>query len=233
MLPEVKKLLVVQERDEARRRLRQELQRLPEEAAQAKTRFATGEKSLAAVKSAVTENEMAMKRFDLDIETRRTTIGRLKTQQFETRKNEEFRALEHEIARYETEVSGLEDQQLALMEKAEDLKQKSAAATTALAATRQAVEEELAQMKTRHLTLTTRVEELDKERTALVAGIESALLQRYDRLFEKKAPAIVPLENGVCGGCHMKVTAATFTAAKAEKALTSCENCARLLYFVY
>lgn len=231
MLPELKKLLIVQERDEARRRFRQELQRLPEKAAQAKARFAQEEKTVAAIKQQLTENEMAMKRLELDIETRRTTIQRLKTQQYETRKNEEFRALEHEIERYTQEVAGLEDQQIALMEKAEELKKQVTAATEALAATRQKIQAELDQMKTRHQNLTARVAELDEERAKLVADLEAALLQRYERLFEKKAPAVVPLENGVCGGCHMKVTAATLTAVKAEKVVTSCENCARLLYY--
>lgn len=233
MLPEVKKLLVVQERDEARRRFRQELARLPEEAAQAKARFANEEKSLTAVKQQVAENEMAMKRLELDIETRRTTIQRLKTQQFETRKNEEFRALEHEIERYTKDVSALEDQQIILMEKAEELKKQATATAAALEATRQQVQGELEQMKTRHVNLTARAAELDAERAGLVADLDAALVQRYERLFEKKAPAVVPLENGICGGCHMKVTAATLTATKAEKTLTSCENCARLLYYVF
>lgn len=232
MLPEIEKLLILQDRDQKLRRLRGDLHKLPEDAARAKARFSSGETALQAAKSAMAENEVAIKKLQLDIDTRRTTIGRLKTQQFETRKNDEYKALEHEIDRYTEDVSKLEDAELELMEKGETLKKNVAAATEALAATRASVEEELGQMKTRHVNLTTQVKELEAERAELAAGLEATLVQRYDRIFDKKAPAIAPLENGICGGCHMKVTPATLTSVKAGKAIAYCENCSRILYWV-
>jgi predicted nucleic acid-binding Zn-ribbon protein len=167
----------------------------------------------------------------LEIETRRTTIGRLKTQQFETRKNDEYTALGHEIERYAGDIARLEDSELALMEKGETLKASSVAAASALTATRVKVQEELSLMKERHVALSAQIAELESERSALASGVESSLLARYDRLFDKKAPAVVPLQHGICGGCHMRVTPTTFTQVKGEKGLAFCENCSRLLYF--
>lgn len=230
MLAEIKTLLIVQDRDTRLRRLREDLRRLPEEAARAKGRLAGDEASLQAAKTAATENEMAIHKLQLEIETRRTTIGRLKTQQFETRKNDEYTALGHEIDRYAADIASLEDKELVLMEKGEALKAGAAAAATSLAATRLKVQDDLSQMKERHLALTAQLVEVEAERTTLAAGIEEAVLSRYDRIFEKKAPAVVPLEHGICGGCHMKVTPTTLTQVKGEKALASCENCGRMLY---
>jgi predicted nucleic acid-binding Zn-ribbon protein len=230
MFAEIKTLLIVQDRDARLRRLRDELRRLPEEAARAKGRVAGDEAALQAAKSAATENEMAIHRHQLDIDTRRTTIGRLKTQQFETRKNDEYTALGHEIDRYAADIARLEDEELALMEKGEGLKAKAAAAAAALAASKARVQDELNQMKERHVTLTAQIAEGDAERTVLAGEVDPAVLARYDRIFEKKAPAVVPLEHGICGGCHMKVTPTTLTQVKAEKGLAYCENCGRLLY---
>jgi predicted nucleic acid-binding Zn-ribbon protein len=86
-------------------------------------------------------------------------------------------------------------------------------------------------MKERHVALSAQIAELESERSALASGVESSLLARYDRLFDKKAPAVVPLQHGICGGCHMRVTPTTFTQVKGEKGLAFCENCSRLLYF--
>ena len=231
MLPEIQTLLILQERDHKLRRIRQDLLRLPQDEAAARARLAGDEAAVKAAKDAVAANEMAMKKLELDIETRRTTVGRLKTQQFETRKNDEYRALEHEIARYTEEVTKLEDQEIALMEKAEALKQTVAAAQEGLARTKKLVDEELAGLVVRKTNQEEAGKALLLERRDLVSQVEPALLQRYDRIFEKKAPAVVPMEHGVCGGCHMKLTAQTVATVKAEKALAACENCGRLLYF--
>ena len=233
MLPDVTTLLILQERDQKLRRLRLELKKAPEDEARAKTRLADADAALKAVKEQVTANEIAMKKLEIDIETRRTTIGRLKTQQFETRKNDEYKALEHEIDRYGREVTGLEDQELVLMEKAEGLKQETARAMEVRARVQQLVDEELKQLAGRVENSRTQITEIEADRAGVAAKVNEALLQRYDRLFEKKAPAVVELENGVCGGCHMKVTAATLSAVRADKVIASCENCGRILYGGY
>jgi predicted nucleic acid-binding Zn-ribbon protein len=230
MLPEIETLLVLQDRDQRLRRLRQDLRRLPEDAARANERLADHAAALETAKEANAENELAMKKLELDIETRKTTIGRLRTQQFETRKNEEYRALEHEIARYSEDITKLEDAELALMEKAEELKKRVAAAAAALASTRSLVDNELADLATRKSNVEAQTMTLEAERQAIAAGIEEQLLHRFDRIFEKKAPAVVPMNQGICGGCHMKLVAATVTAVKGDKALTTCENCGRILY---
>ena len=107
MLSEIKTLLIVQDRDVTLRRLREELRKLPEDATRAKGRLAGDEAALVTAKSRLADNEVAIQKLQLEIETRRTTIGRLKTQQFETRKNDEYTALGHEIERYAGDIARL------------------------------------------------------------------------------------------------------------------------------
>src|SRR5215472_13299290 len=66
--------------------------------------------------------EVERKKLELDVGTRTESISRLKTQQYQTRKNDEFQALGHEIERYENEVRKLEDEELELMIEADKLK---------------------------------------------------------------------------------------------------------------
>jgi predicted nucleic acid-binding Zn-ribbon protein len=230
MLPEIETLLVLQDRDQKLRRLQQDLRRMPQDAANARQRLAEHEAALQSAKQATADNELAMKKLELDIDTRKTTISRLRTQQFETRKNEEYRALDHEIERYGQEIVKLEDSELVLMEKAEELKKRVAAASAALVSTRALVEEELAHIAERGTNVDEQLSRLEHERAEIAAKIEEQLLLRYERIFEKKAPAVVPMNNGICGGCHMKLVAATVTTVKGLKVLTSCENCGRILY---
>jgi uncharacterized protein len=232
MLPEVEKLLRVQERDLKIRRLRLDLKNAPVHEAQAREKLSQNQRAVKAAQDAQQQNEVEIKKIELDIETRKTTIGRLKTQQFETRKNEEFRALEHDIARYEENISSLEDGELTLMEKAEALRAHLTKAKDALAETQKLVDAELEQIQLRQKHAQENIASLEGERRQLTEGLDEDLLQRYDRLLVNKAPAVAALENGVCGGCHMKVTPSNLSAVKAEKAVASCEQCGRILYWI-
>jgi predicted nucleic acid-binding Zn-ribbon protein len=103
------------------------------------------EKAMARIR----EVELKIKSIELDIATRRTSIKRLHDQQFETRKNDEFQALGHEIQRYEKEVFGLEDKEIEQMEALDEGKTALKSAQGKLAVTQARVNEELAQLDER------------------------------------------------------------------------------------
>ena len=66
--------------------------------------------------------EVDRKKLELDVGTRTDSIARFKTQQYQTRKNDEFQALGHEIERYENEIRKIEDEELELMVEADKVK---------------------------------------------------------------------------------------------------------------
>ncbi|MDG2122408.1 MAG: C4-type zinc ribbon domain-containing protein [Verrucomicrobiales bacterium] len=231
MLQEIKKLLVIQDRDQKISGLEADIQRIPLEEASARSRLASDTTIVANAQEKLTTNEVATKNLELDVQTRQNTIERLKTQQFETRKNEEFRALGHEIERYGEEISSLEDKELELMEEAEKLKAELAGARSRLTKTQEFVDRDLAELVTRKKTAENQIAETRAERATHTDGFDQDLLSLYDRLFAKKKDvAISSVDRGICSGCHMKLTSATNLAVKAEQKVTQCENCGRILY---
>lgn len=234
MLPELEHLLILQEKDQQLRRLQLDLKRMPADAARARDRLKSDEAAVAAAKDQLMQNEVAIRNLELQINTRKDTINRLKVQQFETRKNDEFAAIGHEIERYTAEVSKLEDSEIELMEEAERLKAKLAEAERELAATQSSVEAELARIAERTGNINSRVAELEAERAAAAAPVDEDLLARYDRIFQHRGDAaIVELEGSICRGCNMKVTAATVSAAKGDRSLVNCPNCGRFVYIAH
>ncbi|MEZ5304550.1 MAG: C4-type zinc ribbon domain-containing protein [Verrucomicrobiales bacterium] len=146
-------------------------------------------------------------------------------------KNEEFAALGVEIERYQEEVRKLEDREILLMEKGETLGARLAKAQAKLDSTAALVNEELAQIAEKKSNCESRIAELDAERAKLVDGVDDSTLGVYDRLMKSKGDAaVVLLEHGVCGGCHMKVITTTLHKVKAEKEIAQCEQCGRMLY---
>jgi predicted nucleic acid-binding Zn-ribbon protein len=232
MLPEVEKLLRVQHHDQKIKAIDKELAGIPVEAEDIRDRLVADQRAVEAAKGELQQTEVAIKTLELDVSTRRTTIGKLKVQQFETRKNEEYQRMGVEIERYAAEIATLEDREMELMEKADAQKKALEQARARLAEKEVEVKEELEDLEALAAKLKSdRAAEL-AERDRLGEGIDSAVLDNYHRLFKSKnGIAVAGLVDEVCQGCHMKVVKSTVIDVKAENHLAHCENCGRILYW--
>lgn len=232
MIPVISQLLQLQERDQRLNNLQRDLKDVPNLQTRAKTQLAGDQGLVDAALLGMREIEVKIKNLELDIQTRKNTIKRLQDQQFETRKNDEFQALGNEVKRYEAEVFGLEDKEIELMEALEAAKATLKDAQAKLAVTQGLVNEELQQLEERGINLTQRITELTAERKTLAEPVDPDALNVYDRLLKSKGKAaLVPMENGICGGCHMKLVGATINALRADDSIVHCEQCGRILYF--
>jgi predicted nucleic acid-binding Zn-ribbon protein len=228
---DLEQLLVLQDRQQKIRQIENEIKTLPLHRTHLEEQPAASVASFEALKQKARQTEIDRKKLELDVGTRTETIARLRTQQYQTRKNDEFQALGHEITRYEDEIRKLEDSELELMVEADKLKEEIAAEEKKTAATKESITRQMADLEDKSKTLGARLDELTNERSALAKQIDEDILGRFERLFASKGDAvIVPLEHEVCTGCHMKVTTATAMQARAGKEIVSCENCGRILY---
>jgi predicted nucleic acid-binding Zn-ribbon protein len=228
---ELEQLLILQDRQQKIRHIQAEIKTVPLERAHLESQLAATEAGVESLKQKGRQVEVERKNLELDVGTRSESIARLKTQQYQTRKNDEFQAIGHEIARYENEIRKLEDQELELMIEADKLKAEIEAADKSARATKESISRQLTDLETKSKALGSQQQELETERGALAAQIDDDLLDQFERLFNSKGDAaVVAVEHGVCTGCHMKVTTATAARVKAGKEIVSCENCARILY---
>ncbi len=211
--------------------LAKDLEKLPQDKARAKMKLASDEAAVSKTHQALLDCELRVKKIELDAETRRTTIKRLRLQQFETRKNEEFVALGHEITRYEKELDEFETKELEAMEEVDGFRAAHKAAEAARANTRKLVEEDLASIKLRHERIEVDRKEVLAERESLLGNVPESLLPLYVRLMKSKdGLAVAPMREGKCEGCHMKLIASTVMKTQAAKEISQCEDCGRILY---
>jgi uncharacterized protein len=233
MLPEITQLLQLQERDVRLRGLQKDVKDVPLLQQRAKLQLSGDQASVDAALQKTRDIEVKIKSVELDIQTRQTSIKRLQDQQFETRKNDEFQAIGHEIQRYQDEIRGHEDKELEFMEQLEAAKKELKTAQAKLAETQKNVDEDLKQLAERGVNLQKRLDETKSERAALATPVDPLTLDLYERLLKAKAgTAVVPLENGICGGCHMKVVHSTIQNLKQAETITQCEMCGRILYLL-
>jgi len=228
---ELEQLLILQDRDQKIRQIRTEIETVPLRRSSLEAQLAASKASVETLKHKARQVEVDRKRLELDVGTRTETISRLKTQQYQTRKNEEFRAIGHEIERYENEIRKIEDDELELMVLADKVKADLAEEQKKATAAQNSIARQTVDLEEKSKALESQLQGLSKERSELAGKIDEDLLGRFERLFKSKGDAaVVAVEHGVCTGCHMKVTTATAAQVKAGKEIVSCENCGRILY---
>ena len=224
-------MLVLQNRQQKIKQIQTEIKTMPQQRQNLEAQLAASAAALAAIKSKAQHLEMDRKKLELDAGTRRESINRLKTQQYETRKNDEFRAMGNEIERYEKEIQAIEDQELELMDQAEKLKAELSVEDKKASGARDSIARQMADLEEKGKTLDGQLNQLTAERTEIASKVEEELLSLFERLFASKGDAaVVALEHEVCTGCHMKVTTQTAHRVKNGKEIVSCEQCGRILY---
>ena len=119
MLEAIEKLLILQDRDRQVRRTESELTRIEPERQTLRARAATAQTALESAKLRVKQLESDRKQLELQVEGKKELIDRYANQQLQTRKNEEYRALAHEIEMCKTAIREIEDRELELMEQGE------------------------------------------------------------------------------------------------------------------
>lgn len=231
MLREVEQLLVLQDRDRKVRRMKTELKMAPAERAELEQRLASSSTQADGLKQKGRELEVEKKKLEVEAQAKRDSINRFKTQQFQTRKNEEFQALTNEIKRFEDDIQKLEDRELELMMDLENLRPRIVAAEKEASEGKDLIQRQLIDLEAKIGAIEAQLGSLESDRRQLAADVDEDLLSRYERLFASKGDAaVVPLEHEVCMGCHMKITTQTAVRVKAKKEIVSCEQCGRILY---
>lgn len=228
----IEKLLILQDRDRKLARVTAELAHIGPERESLKQKAATTQNSLEAAKLRVKQIETERKQKDLEIEAKKAQIEKYLNQQLQTRKNEEYKALTHEIEMAKQVIFKIEDAEIVLMEQAEVAQKNVATATAEAAAAKKLVDDQITQLNQREVNLKKELAELQGGRGALAAAVDDSTRNRYERLFKSKGEnAVTGIEHSACGGCHMKLPAQIVSNCRAQVELVTCPNCGRILYF--
>jgi predicted nucleic acid-binding Zn-ribbon protein len=232
MLPVIEKLLILQDKDRRLLRLRAELADLPGQRQLLTNKGAKALEEADAAKKRMQHAESERKKLELEVDTLKERIGKLRTQQSETRSNEQYRAFQHQIETCEAEVHKIEDRELDLMEQIETSTKDSAVAARTAATVKAETDRHLKDLAARETNLTSEVDSVNEARDAVASEIDDASLARYERVLKTRGDnCVVGVAKGICGGCHVRLTHQSFISAKQQMDLVTCTNCGRILYF--
>lgn len=224
-------LMRLQERDGKRLATEKELRSLPAEQAQLDKARATEQASMESERSRLRELELEAKRTEHAIQAAEQHSSKLKGQQMQVKKNDEYQALGREIEAASAEQGRLEEVELGLLYRLDTervgLKQAEESHRKAMAE----LDARVAKLRDREAGLRARLKaeltEVEQARTQ----VPSPLLAVYDRLLKiNRFPVLAALNGGVCGGCHMRVSSGIEQDARRMGKVTTCDNCGRVLF---
>ena len=232
MLEVIEKLLVLQDRDRKILHTKDELARVGPERRELQTRASGTQAKLEAAKLRVKQTESDRKKLELDVEAKKQQIEKYSLQQFQTKKNEEYRALANEIENCKKEITHIEDREIELMEQGEAAQKEVNAAQQVASEAKKLVDGKLADLEAREKNLRAELAQLESNRAELAAAVDESTRVRYERLFKNKGNnVVVGISHHSCGGCHMQLSRGTVVACQAEQEIVTCNNCGRILYF--
>jgi uncharacterized protein len=232
MLDIIEKLLILQDRNRKILRISEELAQISPERDNLRARATGTQTQLENAKLRVKQIEAERKRLDLEIEGKKSQIEKYANQQLQTRKNEEYKALAHEIEMAKEAIFKIEDQEIVLMEQTETAQKEVARTTTEAGAAKKSLEDQIGLLNQREENLKKELADLLQGREEIAAAVEETARNRYERLFKGKGEnVVVGIEHSVCGGCHMKLPAQIIASCRGQAEIVTCPNCGRILYY--
>lgn len=232
MLEAIEKLLILQDRDRRILRVQSELNAIGPERQMLQTRADSTKTASESAKLRMKQIESDRKRLELEVEAKKQQIEKYSLQQFQTKKNDEYRALAHEIDNCKQAIVEIENKELELMEQGDQAQKEVAAALHSAAEMKRVVDQKIAELSAREENLKKQLADLESNYDQLTGGIDEDVLARYQRLRKQRGErTVVGIEHSVCGGCHMKLPIHIVISCQAPQELVTCPNCGRILYY--
>lgn len=225
-------LLTLQERDSRRLNLEQQLKSLPREVAAVEARIAAEKQAIEAAKAEWHGLESKKKLLETEIQAAEGKVAKYRTQQLEVRKNDEYRALTHEIETTEATIGGFEEEELKIMYQIDEAKKRFAAAEAELKQNISGHEAKIRSLREREAQVQVELKEALDAVAAARPQVPEPQLKIYDRIAVKPGhPVCVPVSGGKCGGCHLRIPTHIEVLAKGGTEIATCDQCGRIVYW--
>lgn len=227
----IEPLLILQDREQARRGLVQQIGAVPVEVARAQAKIDAEKGAIDSAKTEWRALESRKNGIESEIGAAEAKLGKYKTQQSLVKKNDEYQALGHEIESMEAAINALEEQELEVMYAIDAARERFAAAEAELQRNIAGHEERLETLRQRDASL--KAELADAEAAVAMARepLGERWLREFDRIAERQYPVCVPINGGKCGGCHLKVSGEADSIARKGEELAKCDQCGRIVWF--
>ncbi len=172
------------------------------------------------------------RRTEGELEDAESALAKYEEQLMGARTNDEYRALQKQIAATKSRISGIEDQILTLMETMDRLEGEVGDRKREFEATRSEFEAKKAEVRAEADRRRAEREALAGRRTEAASGLPAANLERYERIRQaREGVAVVVTPDARCPACSVRLRPQVFEEIRIGKKLIACDSCSRIIVF--
>src|SRR6185295_7990902 len=193
----------------------------------------TAQQHVATAKERLAENQNARRALEKDVALHQGRLSKFREQAMAVKTNQEFTAVQHEIAFAQTEIKSHEDKVLERMLEADDLTSALKKAEADLTGEQKAIDAERREMVAKHAEMQASLDRITVERTELVAALDKKVLHLFEQVSKKRnGIAVAEARAGICTICHVRLRPQVFNTVRRNDSILQCDSCNRILYFV-
>jgi predicted nucleic acid-binding Zn-ribbon protein len=230
---DLERLIALQKLDSERQQAEHRLADEPEKLKAVDARIEAAKQAVAAAKERLAENQNARRAVEKEVALHQGRLSKFREQAMAVKTNQEYHAIQHEIAFAQTEIKTLEDTLLEQMMEGDDLTGQVKAAEAALAAEQKAAQEEKQALAAEHDRMSTTVSDLQAKRAELVSAIAPAAFAIFELVARRRhGVAVAEARDGICTICHVRLRPQVFNTVRRNDQIVQCDSCQRILFFV-
>lgn len=231
-LSQISQLVDLQRVDDAIFLVRQELKQAPQEVEALTRQFKGLEDQKNRILDKLQHLTEQQKRLDGDIEDDTVRLKKSKTKLMQVGNTREYQAMMREMDTMEKQNHSREEERSVLHEELAYQQAQLAEAEAAWTSAREELTEKEANLEKRLQEANIKLADLEKTRSNTGSEVPAPVLARYEFIRRRlEHPVIVPVENGICSGCHIAIPPQTFIELQRGQQILSCPNCQRLMFW--
>jgi len=231
-LKQIEQLVVLQKVDDEIVVLQDELRRAPQQIEDLEKRRQEIEHTAEIVHDKIKYLLDQQKRLETEIEGDSVRLKKSKSKMMMVGNTKEYHAMMREMDNLEKQNRGREEEKTTVADELsrqqtelKDIEERTTGLDAELAAARQSLDERVKAAEANLSTLEARRKEAEEV-------VPKPILQRYEFIRSRlKNPVIVPVEAGICTGCHISIPPQSFIELQKGVQILSCPNCQRLIYW--
>jgi predicted nucleic acid-binding Zn-ribbon protein len=231
MLPDLERLIRLQELDVETLLRRKWTADLPALVAALEQRIADRQAALDAARQRHTENLAARRALEKDLALVQGRLTKFKDQLMEVKTNKEYLAMQHEIAMAQDGVRGFEDQILELLVAADEIAAEVKSAESSLKTEVEAVAAERIGLEEKRQRTDIELADLDARRSGVEREMAGGLVTLFHTVSQKRhGSVVVEARDGHCTACHVRLRPQFYNELRRGDRVAQCESCSRILY---
>jgi predicted nucleic acid-binding Zn-ribbon protein len=181
----------------------------------------------------IAQNTAARRDIEKDVVLHQGRLSKFRDQAMNVKTNQEYHAIQHEIAFAQNEIKTHEDRMLERMVEADELTAALKLAESGLKTAEKEVEAEKRAIAIEHDELRASVDALKRERTGVIGSLAPDALNVFELVSKRRnGVAMAEAKDGICTICHVRLRPQVFNTVLKNEAVIQCDHCQRILYFV-